>query len=191
MTQLFTFWLRARGDRHQTSPNAGMTLLEVLAVVIIIGILAALIAPGWVSFVNRQRAIRARDHILQELRDTQANARRTRQDRTLGLIANPGGIPQLDPDDRDDAVNLGEGDIEDGMLSLEVLQSDGTSILDGNGEFTITFSPNGGLDVENQALDLPITITVASGPNFEIERCLIVETLLGATRNGIDEECAP
>lgn len=165
-----------------------MTLLEVLAVVIIIGILAALAAPGWLTFVSRQRANRSQDQILQALRETQSQARRTRQGRTLTLEANDGEVPQVSVGGRPPA-SLGEGDLDPGMLSLRVFEA-ADPVLDRNGTFQISFAPNGGLDVE-QDLDLPITIAIASPADSDTQRCLIVETLLGATRVGRNDECNP
>ena len=168
--------------------ESGMTLLEVLVVVIIIGILGALAAPGWLTFVSRQRANRSQDQILQALRATQAQARRTRQGRTLTLEANDGEVPQLAVDGNAPA-SLGEGDLDPGMLSLRVFEA-ADPVLDGNGTFEISFDPNGGLDVE-QDLDLPVTIAVASPADSDTQRCIIVETLLGATRAGRNDECNP
>lgn len=174
-----------------------MTILEVLVVVIIIGILAATLAPGWLTFTNRQRANRAQDQILQALKDTQTQARRTRQDRTLTLIVNDGGVPQIDLDSPlpgDDPaapntlppVSLGEGDLNPSMLSLRVIE--GATVAEGE-TFRVRFDANGGLDVDEQDLTLPVRIAVAAPADSNTQRCVIIETLLGATRVGRDDEC--
>lgn len=196
--------IKADMSRKSTA-TSGMTILEVLAVVVIIGILGAMAAPGWLAFVNRQRASRAQDQILQALKQTQSEARRTRQNRTLTLVFNDGGMPQIDLDSRpgtDPATgadlfppeaglpptDLGEGDLEPNMISLRVFEDD-TAITDD--VFRITFAPNGGLDVDEQNLDLPVTIAVASPANSGAQRCIILETLLGATRIEQNDECTP
>ncbi len=175
---------------------SGMTILEVLTVVVIIGILAAIAAPGWLSFVNRQRASRAQDQVLQAFRTTQAEARRTRQDRTLTLIPNTGDLPQLDidsPEGVDPATGitptvLGEGDLEPSMISLQIYESEAAVTDD---VFRITFDPNGGLDVDEQNLELPVRIVVSAPANSDTQRCIIVQTLLGATRVEQGEACTP
>ena len=54
----------------------GFTLLEVLVAVVIIGILSAIAAPSWVTFVNRQRINKANDTILLALQDAQRKAKK-------------------------------------------------------------------------------------------------------------------
>ncbi|MEB3212278.1 MAG: type II secretion system protein [Leptolyngbyaceae bacterium] len=176
--------------RKESNSTAGMTILEVLAVVIIIGILAAITAPGWLTFVNRQRANRAQDQVLQALKETQARARRTRQDQTLTFIVNEDGLPQIDYDSADPAslppVNLGEGDLRAGMLSLRVIEDD--TPLEGD-TFSVRFDANGGLDVDEQNLNLPVRISVAAPADSGTQRCVILETILASTRVGRDDEC--
>ncbi|MEL6222591.1 MAG: prepilin-type N-terminal cleavage/methylation domain-containing protein [Cyanobacteria bacterium J06626_14] len=180
--------------RHST---AGLTLLEVLIVIIVIGILAATTAPGWLTFANRQRANNAQDQILQALKDTQAEARRIRQDRTLTLVVNDGGLPQLDfdsPNLADDPadptslppVTIGNENLNPGGLSLSIIEN-GTPFEED--AFRIRFDANGGIDVDEQPLDLPVTISVASPAGSDTQRCVILQTILASTRIGRDDEC--
>ncbi|MCC5659721.1 prepilin-type N-terminal cleavage/methylation domain-containing protein [Nostoc sp. XA010] len=58
-----------------TQQDAGFSLLELIAVMVIIGILSAIAAPGWAAFVNRQRVNKANDAVLAALQEAQREAK--------------------------------------------------------------------------------------------------------------------
>ncbi|HEY9850622.1 MAG TPA: type II secretion system protein [Leptolyngbyaceae cyanobacterium] len=55
--------------------NAGFSLVEMLVVIALIGILGAIAAPSWISFLNRQRLNSAQAEALSVIRQAQVNAK--------------------------------------------------------------------------------------------------------------------
>ncbi|HBW90069.1 MAG TPA: prepilin-type cleavage/methylation domain-containing protein, partial [Cyanobacteria bacterium UBA11149] len=56
--------------------TAGYTLIEIIIIVAIIGILSAIIAPSWLSFIERQRLNTAQDQIYRAMQEAKSNALR-------------------------------------------------------------------------------------------------------------------
>ncbi|WP_448597413.1 pilus assembly FimT family protein, partial [Thermoleptolyngbya sp.] len=64
-----SFWRSPSAQGKLTrSAAAGYTLTEVIVVVVMISVLAAIAAPSWVALLNRQRLSDATNDVLQALR---------------------------------------------------------------------------------------------------------------------------
>ncbi len=58
------------------STDTGFTLMEVLAVVLVVGILSAIAAPSWINFINFIKLEAAQDRVYAAMQKAKANATR-------------------------------------------------------------------------------------------------------------------
>ncbi|MCP2730534.1 pilus assembly FimT family protein [Limnofasciculus baicalensis] len=54
--------------------TAGYTLIEIIIIVAIVGILSTIIAPSWLSFIDRQRLNTAQDQVYRAMQEAKSNA---------------------------------------------------------------------------------------------------------------------
>ncbi|MFN6518099.1 MAG: Tfp pilus assembly protein FimT/FimU [Nostoc sp. CreGUA01] len=67
---------RIRHASAYMQKDVGFTLIEFMVVVLLFGILAAIAAPGWLAFVNRQQLNKANDAALAALQEAQREAKK-------------------------------------------------------------------------------------------------------------------
>ncbi len=161
-----------KNPRPKRNSTDGFTLIELIVVIVMIGVLFSIALPSWVSFLNNRRVGSARDEILQTLRQTQAEAVRTRREKTVSFstIASPPQITGFEGQ----PTPLGQGKFTAGMIGLQITPTAATSI---------TFRSTGALLNRANPGDLPVTITVSAPANGNSKSCVIIETLLGSMRS--------
>ena len=178
---------RGDGDRP-----FGFTLVEILAVVVLIGIVAGIAIPSWLKFLTTRRINRAQRDTLNIMRDAQAKAQKEKRDWSACFRDENGQVEWtlLAGDQRRAAGNCDGGNLgwqplgKSDADKVEIDTSESTLALNGSGDYTIAFNFRGQVD--------PPFGRVTFQPrrnNSPARRCVVVSTLLGVLRLDEDGDC--
>ncbi|MEM1250860.1 MAG: prepilin-type cleavage/methylation domain-containing protein [Cyanobacteria bacterium P01_H01_bin.21] len=159
------------------SPTAGFTILELLVIIIMVGILAAIAGPGWVTYMNRQRVSRARSDLAQIIQAAQSEAQQRNATRVVRFPAAPGveGGPSVQ-------VNSTTGITTGATFSVGGEQNGSIRLISNRQEFEFNYKGEANQD------EVPYIVSVTS-EFTNIPRCIIVPTLLGGTVQADGPDC--
>jgi type II secretory pathway pseudopilin PulG len=181
--------------------EAGYTIIELLIIVLILGIFAAIAAPSWLAFINRQRVRTVNDRVLQTLRSAQSEAKRSKRDITITFNPTtdpPTAIINTDPPQNPPlqtvTFNAG-GEIKPKQVTL--ITNATTPVDTGVPPHSIVFDYQGNVKKlppsTNPAIpNARFVVTVAPAnakPNSSARQCAIVETIIGGMRTAEGTEC--
>jgi prepilin-type N-terminal cleavage/methylation domain-containing protein len=199
--------LQNRSYLRRKKRQDGFTLIEVLVVIIIIGVLASIAAPGWVGFLNQQRVNRANDVVLRALQSTQSEARKTKFSYSFMIRMGSNGVPELasfpDNDGNATPTNWQSLGADIGLSPNQVWAGtnfSGTNVGSGTPTAVTTtpagrirFDHTGVLRSSAKSLTSPLNITLgqfgSNPPNRGTMRCVQITTLLGSMETRREGDC--
>ncbi len=162
-------------QNYRSHADAGFTLIELLVVIVMIGVVAAIAAPSWTSFLNRQRMNTVRNDLIGVLRNAQDDAEARQQSRRVSLSSTNLSV----------TVQNGSASTLGGITTS--LGSGNTGKLRMTAASTsLVFDPSGRVNV---TLPFTIKITHADNPSSSAQSCVIVTTLLGGLKPANNEMC--
>jgi prepilin-type N-terminal cleavage/methylation domain-containing protein len=171
------------------SPVTGFTIVEVLVVVVIVAIFAAIAVPSWLGFLNQRRVNVLRGEAYQALQSAQTQAKSKNLSYAVSfrnLDDTPPEVAVYEPSTSDIPWQpLGDGyDIKSDQVTLTASKQTIVFNYQGNVERLVNSS---GDAIEDFKLPYSVTLSI---PNSEAstKRCVAVETLIGAmtTKQGSD-----
>ncbi|MGV0105755.1 prepilin-type N-terminal cleavage/methylation domain-containing protein [Nostoc sp. DSM 114167] len=186
--------------------DAGFSLIELIVVLLLVGILAAIAAPGWAAFVNRQRINKFNDAVFAALQEAQREAKNKKLSYSVSFRKNSTtqevaiyrtdiGISTWKPLGTDVGVSSDKFLLGTNLNSTTENTADSTVSYSLNASAKITFDymgtlPNASLGTSG----LQIVVAVPSSANptspSSVKRCVIVKTLLGSMVTAKDNNCS-
>lgn len=160
------------GSTAFSSTASGFTLTEVMVVVAMLGVLAAIAAPSWLGYFRKQTVKTTQDEVWQLLRQTQDQAQKHQTNQQLSLRQVGDRIEwEIHATDTASASQLWRPLAQPATIDLQE-----TTFARSNGIYRIQFTPDGRVNGRFGKL------TVHNPSDATVSRCIVVSTMLGAMR---------
>lgn len=165
------------GHRQKKLTRSGFTLLEFIVVMAIVAILMAVLAPGWIRFLDTQRLASAQNVVYQGIQQAQSKAQQTHSEWQFSIRDINGSVewsvhPEMTPTLISNWQSLGNTSVQ--------IDNETTLQQSGNGR-TVRFDHKG-----NVASRLG-RVTLSSRRASSAKRCVYVSTIIGALRQSKEQ----
>lgn len=180
-------FLLKKGKKQPRESDAGFTLLELVTVVIMVGVLAAMGGAGYLGWLNRVRVNAAQDVMLNAIRSAQLTAKQRnapwqasfRETTVSGKKVIEWAVHRADTNPS--VWN----NLEQDWVQIDTANTNITTNNNPSGAWKVVFNHQGQVRDTNEVGKL-ITISNLNGSN---KRCVFVASILGAVRAERDNNC--
>lgn len=164
---------------HQSSN--GFTLLENLVVLLLIGILAAILVPNWLAFVNTRRLNTAQSQVYQAIRQAQSQAKKEKLTWQTSFREQNGILQWAVHPITVEPISANVWNSLDATVRLDAE----TTLQESKGIKNIQF------DYLGSVTKPPLgRVTLSSKSGGKAKRCVFVSTILGALRTAKENSTA-
>ena len=171
---------------------AGFTLLETILIVLVVGLLAAIATPSWLTFINHLQLNIAQDEIYRAMRIAQSNAKRDKEIWQTSFRENDGIVQwsihpamgktcildQVHWHSLSPSIAIYKDKNKKGKSETTLAKPKGD--CSNAGVWRVQFNYKGNTNGQLGQ----ITLITKNNNNITTQRCVYVSTLLGALRKG-------
>ncbi|MEO0769936.1 MAG: GspH/FimT family pseudopilin [Cyanobacteria bacterium J06649_4] len=162
---------------YKSLTQKGFTLLEVLSVIVLMGVIAAIAAPSWLTFVEGKRLNSGRDKLYLGLREAQTKAQRRGLDWQFSLRERDGSVEWATHPKSVDSATVQWTALDAASLKID----EETTLATSGSTYYVRFDDDGNVQYRLGR------VTLSSRRVPQLKRCVVVSTIIGAMRKSKEQ----